>query len=246
MIYRPILRIGALAALAFLLTLSGCASTKSLDPEARDPIEPFNRAMWDVNMKLDRHVMMPVAMVYRRTLPPWSQSAIRNSLDNLNSPVVFGNDLLQGEFKRAGITFGRFLINTVFGPVGFRDVAKTDFGVEGHDEDFGQTLGVWGVKDGFYLVLPLLGPSSPRDFTGFVADIFMDPFYYVSFDGKIWVNLGRNVIDIVDQRARGMDTQMELRRTSLDFYATVRSFYRQNRESAIRNGNIEDEELPQF
>lgn len=234
----------AIFGLGLLLGLAGCASTP--DPEANDPIEPFNRAMFKTNMKLDRYVMAPVARAYRDNLPVWTQSAIRNGLDNLNSPVVFANDILQGELTRSEITLKRFIINTLFGPLGFRDVATRRFGIEGHSEDFGQTLGVWGFGEGFYFVLPLLGPSNPRDLTGRVADIFLDPIFYLNYDGELAVAIGRNALDVIDQRARTLDALAELERTSVDFYAATRSLYRQNRKSAIRNGAVDEEELPEF
>lgn len=233
-----------LNAALLLVGLAACASNP--DPEVNDPIEPFNRAMFRVNTTLDKNMVVPVARAYRDGTPVWFQGAVRNGLDNLASPVVFANNLLQGDLTGGSVTLKRFIVNTIMGPLGFRDVALNKYGIEGRSEDFGQTLGVWGAKEGFYLVLPLLGPSNPRDLTGRVADIFLDPLFYVDYDHKIWVSVGRNTVDLVDQRSRVLDATEELERTSIDYYATVRSLYRQNRDNAIRNGEFSDEDLPQF
>jgi phospholipid-binding lipoprotein MlaA len=197
-------------------------------------------------MKIDEHVIVPVARAYRDNTPEWSQAAVRNGLNNADSPVVFANDLLQGELKRAGQTFGRFVINSIFGLGGLRDIAKTEFNIDGHSEDFGQTLAVWGFGEGPYIVIPLLGPTNPRDLVGSGVDIFLDPLYYLEYDGKLAASASRGFLDIVDARSRTIEATAELERTSIDYYAAVRSLYRQNRASAIRNGEVEPEELPEF
>lgn len=235
-----------LVLLVLLLGLPGCASTRAADPEANDPYEHFNRKMFAFTMKLDRHVLAPVARAYRDHTPDWSQAAVRNGLDNADAPVVFANDVLQGELKRAGQTFGRFFINSVFGLGGLRDIAKSEFNIEAHKEDFGQTLAVWGLGEGPYIVLPLLGPSNPRDLFGSGVDIFLDPFFYLTYDGKLAVSFSRSTLDIIDARSRSVDATTELERTSIDYYSAIRSLFRQNRASAIRNGEINTEELPEF
>lgn len=231
---------------ALVIGLSGCASKREADPEANDPYEPFNRKMFAFTMKLDKHVVTPVARTYHDHMPEWSQAAIRNGLNNADTPVILANDVLQGEMKRAGQTLGRFLINSIFGLGGLRDIAQSEFNIVGHDEDFGQTLAVWGVKEGPYLVIPLLGPTNPRDLLGTGVDIFLDPHFYITYDGKLAVSISRGTLDLIDARSRTIDATEELERTSIDYYAAVRSLYRQNRASAVRNGEIDTEELPEF
>lgn len=236
-----------LSVMVLATLLCGCA-TRGLDPDANDPYEKTNRAIFKFNMGLDRYVMKPVATGYRRTFPIWTRSGIRSFLDNLQTPVYLVNNLLQGNFKGADATFARFAENTLFGPFGFRDVARTQGKIEAQPEDFGQTLAVWGVKNGGpYLVIPLLGPSNPRDLFGRVVDTAMDPQTYVNWgDHLFWIQPTEQTLDIVDSRSRNLDALDELQRSSVDFYASVRSLYSQARESAIRNGEFNVEQLPNF
>ena len=157
---------------------------------------------------------------------------IRNFLDNLRSPIIFANDMLQGEFDRAGDTLMRFVMNSSFGILGIADFAGAA-GIVAHDEDFGQTLAVWGAGAGPYLMLPVLGPSSPRDTLGLLVDFLFDPFSYIA-DTEF--RIARMAARAVDTRARRYDTINELERTSLDFYAAVRSLHRQRRKDEIQNG----------
>jgi len=137
----------------------------------------------------------------------------------------------------------RFTINTLYGPLGVRDLAAEN-GTAPHSEDFGQTLGVWGVKSGPYLVLPFFGPSSPRDAGGMVVDIAFDPLTYVDLNDYFWVPIAVRGVDIVDERSRTLDTLDDLQKTSIDFYASVRSLYTQARANAILNGEMDDTQLP--
>ena len=212
----------------------------SWDPEAMaafeetaDPYEPLNRGVFEFNLVLDKAILRPVAFVYKEAVPDPIRNMIRNFLDNLRTPIILANDLLQGEFDRAGTTLIRFWMNSSFGILGINDVAG-DMGFEGHDEDFGQTLAVWGVDDGPYLMVPILGPSNPRDAIGFLVDFLFDPFTYI--DDTTEFNIARYAMRAVDTRARRYDTIDELERTSLDFYAAVRSLYRQRRKDEIQNG----------
>jgi phospholipid-binding lipoprotein MlaA len=235
-----------LTGLVLALMLAGCAHTGA-DPEANDPYEKTNRAIFKFNMALDRNVMKPVAKSYRWALPDWTRSGIRSFLDNISFPIVLANDLLQGDFAAADVTFARFAENTLFGPLGFRDVARSQGKLVGRDEDFGQTLAVWGIKEGPYLVVPLIGPSNPRDLTGFVVDYGFDPMTYINFGDHIfWIPYATGALSVVDSRSRTLEQLDELERTSVDFYASMRSLYRQNRESAIRNGELKPEDLPNF
>jgi phospholipid-binding lipoprotein MlaA len=233
-----LLGIGALAA---VLALGACA-TPPEDPQARaefeaenDPIEPFNRAIFDFNIVVDDALIRPAAVAYRDVVPQPARDGVHNALDNLRSPIVFANDVLQGEPERAGTTVLRFLINSTFGLFGIFDVAK-DAGHPGHSEDFGQTFASWGIGEGPYLVLPLLGPSNPRDATGVVAEWYADPFNRwmdnTDRDWAIWTRAG---LTGIDARSRNIDTIDELKKTSIDFYAAVRSLYRQRRAEEIRN-----------
>lgn len=222
--------------------LPGCASAPK-DPAAKaefqtdnDPIEPFNRAMFAFNKQMDGMLLRPAAVIYSEVLPEPMQTGIHNALMNLRSPVVFANDVLQGEMDRAGTTAERFAINTTVGVLGVWDAAAY-MGIEGHSEDFGQTFAVWGAGEGFYIVLPILGPSNPRDALGLVTEYFVDPVNIIARnnDAEDWI-LVRSLVTGVDFRSRNLETLDELERTSLDYYVAIRSLYRQRRLEEISNG----------
>jgi phospholipid-binding lipoprotein MlaA len=200
--------------------------------EANDPYEPFNRAMLDFNLALDKAILRPVAFVYKEGVPDPLQTNVTNFLANLRGPVIFANDLLQGEFERAGNTLLRFAMNSTIGILGINDFAG-EAGIPEHKEDFGQTLGTWDVEEGPYLVLPIFGPSNPRDGVGILADSLIDPFTWLT---PFEFRLGRAVGQAVDRRARAYDQLNDLEKNSLDFYAAIRSLYRQKRRDEIRNG----------
>ncbi len=228
------------------LVLSGCAhkppATDAIAfaayEEANDPLEPMNRAMFKVDQSLDQVLVRPVIKVYRFAVPAPGRRGVDNFFNNVRSPITFINDVLQGEFTRAGTTFGRFAVNTTMGFFGFFDVG-TKLGMEYHSEDFGQTLAVWGLGDGPYVYVPLLGPSTARDGFGFGVDAFItDPLaWYSRGDGAMgwvsWAYLGATYITLKDGV---MDPLDELKKSSLDYYAALRSSYRQIRQSEIRNG----------
>ena len=225
------------------LLAAGCATRPDNDPaaaqaydEAKDPFEPANRVILDFNLALDRFLLKPIAYVYKETLPAEAQKSVNNFLNNMHAPVTFANDILQGEPGRAGTIAARFAINTLIGFGGLFDVAH-ELGFQLHDEDFGQTLGVWGADEGPYLMLPLFGPSNPRDGVGMLVDIFLDPFTYIFRMADIeWAGYVRLGVRGIDTRARHYDEFNELQRSSLDFYATLRSLYRQRRTDEINNG----------
>jgi len=229
---------------AAALVIAGCATAPVGDPEAmaayeeaNDPLEPMNRYFFEVNYALDELFLKPIAGWYYIALPNPAQDGVRNFLRNLSSPVILANDLFQGEASRAGTTLVRFLVNSTIGIAGFIDVAS-EMGFVYHDEDFGQTLAVAGADEGPYLVLPLLGPSNPRDGFGRIVDVFLDPLTYIapgneSLEALMYARAGATA---VDSRARNLKTLDEVREGSLDYYATIRSLYRQQRDDAIRNG----------
>ena len=239
-------RIALVLAALSALVLGGCASVPN-DPEERkayyetnDPIEPVNRAIFSFNQGLDAVILKPVASVYKQVLPQTLQDGIRNFLNNLRTPLILANNLLQGDIDGAHQTIARFTTNSIIGFGGFGDPAG-DLGVKYRSEDFGQTLGVWGIGEGPYLMLPIFGPSNPRDLIGLVVESVADPI-------DIWAdNTDRDAIPIsrlllrgIDRRARNLKTIDELEKSSLDFYATVRSLYRQVRADEIRNGDTDD------
>jgi phospholipid-binding lipoprotein MlaA len=235
------LRRGALALL--VLAGAGCATPPPADdPEAlaeyretNDPFEPANRALFEVHEVADRFVLQPVAEAYRDILPQPVRTGIRNILGNLRAPVILANDLLQGEVSRARITLGRFMVNSTLGLGGLLDVAR-DWGVPGHSEDFGQTLAVWGAGEWFYMFIPLLGPSSPRDLAGQGVDFAFNPLTWlgqgVLVDAAGWTRLGLTVVDTREALLEPID---QVRAASLDPYSTLRSAYRQRRAFEIRN-----------
>ena len=214
---------------------------EDVEEDVNDPLETPNRFIFAANETLDVLVIKPAAMTYRFLVPDGVRDSIRNFLRNLRSPVILANDVFQGDEERVNTTFKRFFINSTIGIGGLFDVAE-DMGHPFHDEDFGQTLGTYGVGEGFYLVLPLLGPSSARDGTGLVVDYFLDPLTYL-LDSEIL--LARAALTGLDKREQNIETLEEIKKDSVDFYARIRSLYRQDRELEIRNGVIDDEfEVP--
>ncbi|TCS64942.1 MlaA family lipoprotein [Varunaivibrio sulfuroxidans] len=233
-----------LSVAAILLVLGGCASAPNpSDPVAvrefkqiNDPLEPLNRAIFTVNRGVDTMFLRPAATIYGGVFPAPVKVGVHNFLSNLRLPIVFINDVLQGEGVRARQTLGRFLINSTFGVLGLGDPA-TGVGLAYHGEDFGQTLAKWGVSDGPYLMLPLFGPSNPRDTTGLVVDFLADPFSrWAANTDEGWTTWARRGTDAVDTRARNAKEIDSLERTSLDYYAAIRSLYRQHRRDQINNG----------
>jgi phospholipid-binding lipoprotein MlaA len=216
------------------LCLCGCTSPTAVGPN-NDPYESANRRIFNFNLSIDSHALRPSAERYVTYVPEGVRNAVHNALENLDSPSIFANDLLQGEVHKAGQTAGRFLLNSTFGAGGLFDVG-TNVGIPANREDFGQTLAVWGVGSGAYLMMPLLGPVYPRDVAGQVVDYAMDPVWYLPVHGRVFWFAGHRYLAIVDGRARNLEALDEIERDSLDFYATTRSLYRQYRENAIRNG----------
>jgi phospholipid-binding lipoprotein MlaA len=229
---------------AAALLLAGCAAvpTAPAAPAAepapaagdgnlvvRDPWERMNRGIFAFNEGLDRWFLEPVATGWDFVMPDPVELAIQHFFGNLDFPVVFVNDLLQAKPVAAVEDLGRFMINSTAGVAGFFDLA-TYLGMPDSDEDFGQTLGVWGVPPGPYLVLPLLGPSNPRDTGGLIVDSATRVYpYFLPF----YVNIGSTSLSIVNRRSRLLETIREERKSAFDFYVAVRNAYVQRRDDQI-------------
>ena len=222
--------------------LAGCATPPPSDDadamaefkEADDPIEPANRIFYVVNDGLDTYLLRPVAKGYHYVVPQPVRTGVHNVLSNLGSPVLITADMLQGKPRRTGDAVMRFLINSTVGLVGIFDVAD-ELGYPTHDNDFGITLASWDLPEGPFLFLPILGPTNPRDATGFGADLAVDPFTWVGAGVAVstlgWTKAGANA---VDSRERVLDPVDQIKKTALDPYATFRSLYRQHRQSEIK------------
>lgn len=225
----------ALAPLAFL-AIAGCATVPGQDRLAqRDPLEGFNRAMWDVNGAADKVIIKPVSSVYRTVAPRPVRQGVSNFFSNLTEPWSLLNNLLQGKPKRAGANLKRFLINTTIGVAGLFDQASR-MGVQPAPEDLGQTLAMWGVNGGPYLVLPLLGPSTLRDGVGSGVAAFGDPVNIAvnEADVNVWYKRGYRAGQIISARSDLTDSGAEsFLKSSLDPYATARSAYLQRRRAQI-------------
>lgn len=230
--------LAALASLAIAALVAACTPAASADDE-NDPLESMNRGVFAFNQVVDEFFMEPLAKGYRYITPDPVRSRIGNVSDNLVEPLSMVNAFLQGDFDQGMINFWRFLINSTIGIGGMNDVAATA-GLKPRVEDFGQTLAVWGVGDGAYLVLPIFGPSSLRDTGGMATDWFIDPVHYAIDDTntEIWIAAGRGLV----KRERLINVLDDVEETSLDPYATLRSMYRQHRAAQI--GNTGDGPLP--
>jgi phospholipid-binding lipoprotein MlaA len=210
-----------------------------------DPWEPWNRAMFAFNDSVDKAALEPIARGYRAITPRFFRTGVSNALGNLRAPVVLANDILQAEPARAGATAGRFAINSTLGVAGLFDVAAR-MGLERHDEDFGQTLGKWGVGSVPYLVLPLLGPSTLRDASGRIVDTAFDLLNYAEFDGDTETRAIRTGLTVLSGREAAIEPIENLRANSIDPYVSARTSYLILRQSAIENGRANVQDLPDF
>lgn len=231
----------ALASVA-ILALSACASGP--DGEIADPIEGVNRGIFKFNDAVDTAVLRPVAVGYREAVPQPARTGVRNFLRNLKSPTIIANNLLQGDLEGVGNSTTRLAANTMFGLGGIFDVAGAE-GVRYEEEDFGQTLGVWGVGNSPYIVLPLLGPSSARDATGMIVDSYADPvkLWLTNTDNEGWY-YGLVGVRTIDTREALLDVLDDLKKNSIDYYAATRSSYAQRREALVRDESPESSNLP--
>lgn len=237
------------AATIVALSLAACATRPPADDaEAvaefdaiNDPAEPTNRAIFAVNEAVDTFLLAPVSRTYRFVVPEIPRQGIHNVLSNLREPVAVVNSALQGQLGRAGVSLGRFCLNTTVGLLGLFDVAK-EVGMPRHKEDFGQTLAVWGIGEGPYLMLPVLGPSNPRDTVGLVVDYLLDPFgWWARASNNEEVQYIRTGIMAVDERTALLDPLDEVKRGSIDYYASIRTLYRQRRNSQIGDKAVPNE-----
>lgn len=238
---------GRLASLLFSIFVvgamaGGCAGTPAADGE-NDPYESFNRKMFAINDALDRHVAEPAARAYTDVLPQPARDGIHNVLANLDEPATLANDILEGDAPHTAQTLGRIVFNSTIGLGGLVDIA-TPMGLPEHQRDFGETLATYGTAEGPYLVVPLVGPSNPRDLVGGLVDIAFDPLTYIGMREKSLWTSGRQTLEVVDTRAQNLNVMDELRRSSVDLYATLRSLYRQHRQAEIRGGKPDLENLP--
>ncbi|MEO0393559.1 MAG: VacJ family lipoprotein [Pseudomonadota bacterium] len=235
-----------LLALLAGLTLSACATAQNSPDGIYDPIEPVNRQIFAFNDVIDENALEPAAELYRDTFPEAIRNGIANVLRNLRSPIIIGNQVLQGDLEGAGNALVRFVTNTLGGLGGFLDPASEN-GFEFEDEDFGQTLAVWGVGEGPYLVLPLLGPSNLRDTVGFVVDSIADPVGILVDNQSVGaeVAISRSGSGALGGRAEVIEAVDEIKESSIDYYASLRNLYNQRRQSLIADGVV-SVEIPDF
>lgn len=229
-------RAGRLIFLAGALLAASLVALPAQAQDANDPLEPINRVIFDANEVFDVNILRPAALFYRDNLPSPVRNGVTNFLQNLRSPLTFANQLLQGDVHGAGVALARFLLNTTVGIGGFIDVAGRN-GMPYEYESLDQTLAVWGLPEGPYLVLPLFGGSSIRDAAGFGVEFFYDPAsLYLDNVHMYELALVRGMVAGVDTRAIYIDILDDMKRNSLDYYAAMRSLYRQRRDNWIRDG----------
>jgi phospholipid-binding lipoprotein MlaA len=229
-----------LLALALCAGVPACGVRRGAGPE-NDPLEGVNRKIFWFNDKVDVYALEPVATGWEKITPRRVRTSVSNFFDNLRFPIVTVNDLLQGKVLASGSDVGRFAVNTTVGVLGFFDPAS-GWGLERHDEDFGQTLGRWGVPPGPYLVLPLLGPSNPRDAAGLAVDsaLSVTPWFV-----DWWILGAARVFQAVNDRSQVLDEVREAKRSAFDYYSFVRNAYEQRRSAQVRDSTesgVENEE----
>jgi phospholipid-binding lipoprotein MlaA len=227
---RWMVRLAGLMALAGMSLLPAMAQAATEE----DPWEGFNRAVFRFNDTLDTYALKPVAQGYQKITPQFLEDGVHNVFGNIGDVGNLANNLLQGKLHDAGVDTGRLIFNTTFGVLGFFDVAR-HMGLQRNDEDFGQTLGAWGVGSGPYLVIPFLGPSTVRDAAGKLPDSVLTPYPYI--DHVPTRNVTR-AVNVVDTRASLLSAE---RLVGGDKYVFLRNAYLQNREFKVRDGQVEDD-----
>lgn len=233
--FKTLIALSAMAVLA-----SGCAANKDNvvmagEIEVHDPFEETNRAVFSFNNAVDEAIIHPVAKGYNAAVPKPARTGVDNALKNLRSPVNLANQLLQGDIDGAGNVVVRAVVNTLLGLGGLIDLAGHE-GIEYEGEDFGQTLAVWGVDHGPYLVVPILGPSSTRDYIGYAVDSFADPLRWYLFNiDEEGIYYGKLGVEYLNLRASLVDVLEDLEKSSIDYYAATRSAYYQRREALVQD-----------
>lgn len=239
---RPPLRVPAWLGLPLALMLvlpgGGCASNPNRVTDPRDPLEPFNRAVFRFNTDFDNAFVKPAAKAYRAVTPDVVDRGITNFFGNLEDVTSFANNILQFKLSRAGSDLGRIFINSTVGVLGFVDVA-TNVGLQSYKEDFDQTLGYWGLEPGAFLMLPILGPSSIRGTLGWAGDIVTDPLFSLDTGDVYW---GLVTLRLVDFRADRLAAGEILEEASLDPYVFLRDAYLQRRQNLVYDGNPPESE----
>jgi phospholipid-binding lipoprotein MlaA len=221
------------------VALTGCVTLPpNSKPAPQDPWESWNRGVYKFNDKLDRAVAKPIARTYVRAVPAPARTGVSNFLANLRTTTVMVNDALQGKFRAAGNDLARLIVNTTVGVGGLLDPA-TQMGLDKNNEDFGQTLGHWGVPPGPFLEIPLLGPSDARDGPARAVDIFTGPTHYISNN---WVSYGLYGVELVDSRAALLPLDETLQKV-FDPYAFIRDAYLQRRAYLVSDGKVTEEVL---
>ena len=220
------------AALVALALLAGCATPPGQQRDPRDPFEPVNRGIYKFNERVDRAVVRPTARAYQTVVPQFVRNSVGNVFSNLREVRNVVNNTLQGKFTDAYSDFGRFAINSTLGVLGLFDIAS-EAGIEKHDEDFGQTLGWWGVRGGPFIMLPIFGPSNARDTVGWAADFLTDPVTYVDPSAARYQLSGTR---LVSRRAELLDAKQVLDAAALDPYVFIRDAYLQRRQNLVYDG----------
>ncbi len=231
--------------LAILTLLIGCATTHGSDPN--DPWEGWNRGAQSFNDKVDDYVMKPVAKGYDRIMPQFAHHAVNNFFSNIDDIGVFVNDALQGKFSQSGLDTTRLLVNTTAGIGGLIDVG-TMIDLPKHNEDFDQTLGIWGIAPGPYLVLPFFGPSSPRGTAGLLGDAALNPMsytglYFSSALTALAVSGGVGGIKIINTRANNLGLEKVISEAAIDRYEFFKNAYIQRRNYLVHDGNVPEDDV---
>ncbi|QPK65122.1 VacJ family lipoprotein [Methylomonas sp. LL1] len=239
---------GLFAAVGVMALLSGCATVQTADP--KDPWESWNRSMQSFNDGVDDYVMKPVAKGYQWITPDFVDQGVTNFFSNINDIGVCTNNALQGKFLLSGMDAARFLVNTTAGVAGLVDVGSM-IDLPKHNEDFDQTLGVWGLPTGPYLVLPFFGPSSPRGLTGLIGDAAMNPLTYAGiYLNPEWigaaVSIGGGAVKAIDTRADLLGMEKVATEGALDRYQFFRDAYLSNRNYLVNDGNVSEDDVLKF
>ncbi len=230
--------VALICGMTFLTPFTLKASQQQDVYEIQDPYEGFNRVMFKFNEKLDKYILIPAAEGYRAITTPYARERVRNFFSNMKEPVSAVNQILQGEFKNSGISLSRFVINSTLGLAGTHDVAGA-WGLKKNQDGFDETLAKWGVPSGSYLVLPFVGPTTPRAFAGTIADGFISPVYWVTEDhedGAYAYVAYVGAKAVVDREAL-LDYTRDLEKNSVDYYATMKAAYIQNKQKNYHNSS---------